>query len=315
MQQNFGLSRHAFTNIDLKLLRVFAEIVRCNGFSAAQISLGMGQAMISQQMRHLEERLGMRLCERGRGGFYLTEQGKQVHGAILDLFGSIESFGTAIGDVRGELSGRLNFGTVDAMVTNRSLGLDRVIGALHRAAPKINMDIDIAPPQALAQGLLTRRYEVALLPVPDGPLTLDSRHAFLERQYLYCGHQHPLFVVPDDRISPELLARQDFAGRSYMQDKAICGVDFNWSAQTAHMEGTLTLLLSGAYVGFLPDHFAAEPVRDGLLRAIDPDRMHFDDVFHIAFSPGRRNRAATLLADLIERECTSRTPVTSETPK
>ena len=88
-----------------------------------------------------------------------------------------------------------------------------------------------------------------------------------------------------------------------MQDERICSVDFSRSAQTAHMEGTLTLLLSGAYIGFLPDHFAAEPVREGLLRAIAPERMHFDDAFHIAFSPGRRNRAAAFLADLMAREC------------
>lgn len=307
MARNPGLSQPAFTNVDLKLLHVFAEIVRCNGFSAAQISLGMSQAMISQQMRHLEDRLGMRLCERGRGGFYLTEQGRQVHGAMLDLFGSIDSFGAAIGDVRGDLVGQLNFGTVDAMVTNRALGLDRAIGAFHRAAPKVTLDIDIAPPQALAQGLLTRRYEVALLPVRDNLLTLDSRQVFLERQYLYCGCQHPLFMLPDSAINPRLLADQDFAGRSYMQNARICGIDFNWKAQTAHMEGTLTLLLSGTYIGFLPDHFAAAPVRGGLLRAIAPGWLHFDDSFHIAFSPGRRNRAATLLDRLIGQECVSAT--------
>ncbi|MBD9527617.1 LysR family transcriptional regulator [Paracoccus sp. PAR01] len=303
MQQKSGLGRPSFTDIDLKLLRIFAEIVRCNGFSAAQISLGMSQATISQQMRHLEERLGLRLCERGRAGFYLTEQGRQVHGAMLDLFGAIESFGTAIGDVRGELTGRLNFGTVDAMVTNRALGLDRAIGAFHQSAPKVSLDIDIAPPQALAQGLLTRRYEVALLPVRDALPGLDSRRAFSERQFLYCGQKHPLFGRPDGGITDAELARQAFAGRTYMPDERICGIDFQWSAQTAHMEGTLTLLLSGAFIGFLPDHFAAIPAREGQLRAIAPERLYFDDIFHIAFSPGRRNRTALLLADLIAREC------------
>lgn len=288
-----------FANIDLKLLRIFAEIVRCNGFSAAQISLGMSQATISQHMRHLEERMGLRLCERGRAGFYLTEQGRQVHDAILDLFGSIDSFDTAIGEVRGELAGRLNFGTVDAMVTNGALGLDRVIGAFHRAAPKVVLDIDIAPPQALAQGLLSRRYEIALLPVQSGAATSNSVELFAERQYLYCGRAHPLFDLPDDQISEALLARQSFASRSYMQEGEICGVDFNRAASTAHMEGTLTLLLSGAYIGFLPEHYPAALVEEGALRRIAAERMRFDDSFHIAFGPGRRSLAAACLADLL----------------
>ena len=84
----------ALSDVDLRLLRVFAEIVRCNGFSAAQASLGMTQATISAHMRHLEDRLGVRLCERGRSGFYLTNEGKQIHSAVLDLFGSDHIYNT-----------------------------------------------------------------------------------------------------------------------------------------------------------------------------------------------------------------------------
>lgn len=291
------------SNVDLKLLRIFAEIVRCNGFSAAQITLGVSQATISQHMRHLEERLGLRLCERGRAGFFLTEQGRQVHDAILDLFGSLDSFGTAIEEVRGELAGRLNFGTVDAMVTNAGLGLDRAIGAFHRSAPKVMLDIDIATPQALAQGLLSRRYEIALLPVQMGTVMVNSVELFSERQFLYCGNAHPLFLVSDHQITPKLLSQQSFAGRSYMQEEQICGVDFRWCARTAHMEGTLTLLLSGAYIGFLPDHYAASQVNAGSLRRLAPNKMQFNDSFHIAFGSGRRNLAAARLAELMTTHC------------
>ena len=89
----------ALSDVDLRLLRVFSETVRCNGFTAAQASLGMTQATISVHMRNLEERLNVRLCERGRSGFYLTDEGKQIHSAVLDLFGSIERFQGAVGDV------------------------------------------------------------------------------------------------------------------------------------------------------------------------------------------------------------------------
>ena len=59
-------------DVELRLLRVFAAIVHHNGFSAAQAALGMTQQTISTHMRHLEERLGLPLCERGRSGFLLT---------------------------------------------------------------------------------------------------------------------------------------------------------------------------------------------------------------------------------------------------
>ncbi len=78
-------------DVELRLLRVFATIVHQGGFSAAQASLGMTQATISTHMRHLEERLGLRLCERGRSGFMLTDEGRQVHAATLDLFEPIDA--------------------------------------------------------------------------------------------------------------------------------------------------------------------------------------------------------------------------------
>jgi DNA-binding transcriptional LysR family regulator len=296
-------SRRTLSDTDLRLLRVFAEIVRHNGFSAAQDSLGMTQATISLHMRNLEERLGLRLCERGRSGFFLTAEGKQLHEAVRDLFGSIEHFLTAISDIQGELVGRLAFGTVDAMESNRTLGLDQAIGDFATAAPKVLLDIDIATPQALMQGLLSGRYQIVLVPAQPRAKTMQAIDVFAERQNLYCGRGNSLFTVADAALTPELLASQPFAGRSYMQEAPICGVDFHWHAVTAHMEGTLLMLLSGAYIGFLPGHYAEASVRAGALRALAPDRMTYDDNFQIVFSRERANRAARLLAEAILRHC------------
>lgn len=296
-------SRRTLSDTDLRLLRVFAEIVRHNGFSAAQDSLGMTQATISLHMRNLEERLGLRLCERGRSGFFLTAEGKQLHEAVRDLFGSIEHFLTAISDIQGELVGRLAFGTVDAMESNRTLGLDQAIGDFAKAAPKVLLDIDIATPQALMQGLLSGRYQIVLVPAQPRAQTMQAINVFAERQNLYCGRGNSLFTVADAELTPELLANQPFAGRSYMQEAPICGVDFHWHAVTAHMEGTLLMLLSGAYIGFLPGHYAEASVRAGALRALAPDRMTYDDTFQIVFNRERANRAARLLAEAILRHC------------
>ena len=72
-------SDHPLHGVDLRLLRIFQAVVRFNGFSAAQEPLGITQATISAHMKQLEGRLGLRLCERGRSGFYLTDYGKNAH--------------------------------------------------------------------------------------------------------------------------------------------------------------------------------------------------------------------------------------------
>lgn len=293
----------SLADVDLRLLRIFATIVNCNGFSAAQVSLGMTQATISTHMRHLEERLRVRLCERGRGGFFLTDEGRQVHEASLDLFGSVDRFHSAMSDVVGELGGVLTFGTVDAMLTNPDIDLDKAIADFHRQAPRVTLEFDVATPQLLAQGLLSGTYQVVLMPAPGHQVNRTAQVLFHETQKLYCGRAHPLFEAPDSALTPDLLAQQAFAGRTYMPRLPICGIDFNWRAASPHMEGTLILLRSGAYIGFLPEHYAAAEVRSGNLRVLAGDNVFFDDPFQIVYARQAPSRAAKALVKAIAMRC------------
>lgn len=290
---------------DLRLLRVFNAIVQANGFSAAEEGLGMTQATISVHMRSLEDRLGLRLCERGRGGFFLTEAGRQVYSAMLDLFGSLERFQGAVADARGELTGDLTFGTVDAMVTNASLNLDQAVATFAGKAPRVRLTLDIASPQDLSRGLLNGRYQVVLMPTDQPPAQTHAVEVFRERQNLYCGRTHPLFDIPETELSDALLSAQPFAGRSYMAEAARCGIPFDRRAETAHMEGTLLLLLSGAFIGFLPDHYAARQVKTGRLRVLAPDRASFEDGFSILYPRNRPTKAAEMLVDAIQSSLVS----------
>src|ERR1700742_1784447 len=104
------------TNPDLNLLRVFVTVVNSGGFSAARTELNVSQPTISMRISDLEARLGMRLCERGRGGFKLTAEGQKVYEASLNLFQSLETFRAGIGAVRGRLVDELHIGFADATV-------------------------------------------------------------------------------------------------------------------------------------------------------------------------------------------------------
>jgi len=286
-------------NIDLKLLRVFQSVVRHNGFSAAQQHLGLTQATISNHMHNLETRLGVVLCERGRRGFSLTSQGKLVHAAMLDLLGSIESFRGAVGAAKEELIGTLHFGTVDAMYTNTDFPISKAVSEFAKIAPAVSLDIDIASPQDLMQGLLNGRYHIILTPLGNLPKSMKAITVAIECQQLYCGENHALFTTPDSAITPAMLKEYAFTGRTYMDTTTICGVDFDWKAVTAHMESTALLIESGHYIGFLPDHFAERWTRRQQMRALRPDIMMFDDTFKIAYRHRESNLAATCFAECI----------------
>ena len=64
------------SDLDLRLLRIFVAVVESGGFSLASARLNVAESTISSHMADLEKRLGMRLCERGRSGFRLTDDGE-----------------------------------------------------------------------------------------------------------------------------------------------------------------------------------------------------------------------------------------------
>ncbi|KKK76094.1 hypothetical protein LCGC14_2867130, partial [marine sediment metagenome] len=78
--------------IDIKTLRSFMAIVECQGVTAGQSRLNVTTSVISGHLTHLEDRLGMTLCHRGRAGFKLTEDGAAVYEACLGFTESVASF-------------------------------------------------------------------------------------------------------------------------------------------------------------------------------------------------------------------------------
>ena len=103
----------ALSKADLHLLYVFCTVAEVRGFSAAQITLNVSASTISRQIADLETRLGMRLCQRGRKGFRLTDKGEIVYAASHKLFAALDQFSETVDGTRGKLVGRLTVATVD----------------------------------------------------------------------------------------------------------------------------------------------------------------------------------------------------------
>src|SRR5215831_11099766 len=92
-------------DIDLRLLRVFKAVADCGGMAAAELELNIAMSTISRHVKDLEERLGLVLCRRGRGGFALTAEGEKVYAAAEQLLSATESFRDSLHDIHRGLGG------------------------------------------------------------------------------------------------------------------------------------------------------------------------------------------------------------------
>lgn len=74
----------------LLALRAFAEVGRHGSIKHAAAALGVTSGAVSQQIRHLEARVGLPLFVRSRLRMELTEAGAQVYPTLLMAFDQIE---------------------------------------------------------------------------------------------------------------------------------------------------------------------------------------------------------------------------------
>ncbi len=64
---------HHDASLNIRQLQVFEAVARPESYRAQQ-ELGISVSAISNAMSQLEGQLGFTLCQRGRGGFSLTEK-------------------------------------------------------------------------------------------------------------------------------------------------------------------------------------------------------------------------------------------------
>ena len=76
--------------IPLQALRTFVEVGQRGSIKAAAQALHVTSGAISQQIRLLEERVGMPLFTRERQGLRLTQAGVELHPSLLQAFGQID---------------------------------------------------------------------------------------------------------------------------------------------------------------------------------------------------------------------------------
>ena len=280
------------TEFDLKLLRVFKTVSECGSFSAAESLLGITRSAISLHMSDLEKRLGMRLCQRGRAGFALTDEGREILRLSDTMMASIETFRQQVNQMHKQLRGEFNIGIINNLVTQPMMKITHALAALREKGPEIRINISMSTAADIERGLMDGRLHVGALPLTSPISGLDYTHLYDEKSNLYCSDKHALFAQQEDPDDQQLLHYDAIAPSFRMTAEAI-GMHqmLNCTATASDREGIAFLLLTGGFIGFLPDHYAARWVEKNIMRAIAPQRLTFSSKIAIATRKGRRPNA------------------------
>ncbi|WP_432696724.1 LysR family transcriptional regulator [Marinobacterium sp. YM272] len=294
-------------DFEIKQLRVFATVVQCGGFSAAETELNITRSTISIHIANLEARLNLKLCHRGRSGFSLTEEGRIIYESAKNLFGSLEEFRATVNNLNATLSGDLRLIFSDTVSGDSRLGLSDLISEVSERAPDVYITVDVASMAEIEQMVINEEAEVGFVPRHHNIDGLNYLHLFTDTCRVYCHRSHPLFDIPDEEISDAMIDSYPFiqAGLKPHQGAASMIANKELRATAYYYETRLALIRSGRYLGFLPEYYVASETEAGELRPLKPQLNCYDlDLCAIVRKSSRANKARDLFINLLQEKMT-----------
>ncbi|MEJ5081452.1 LysR family transcriptional regulator [Ochrobactrum sp. MYb379] len=285
---------------DIHLFRVFDSVIRNNGISSAQVELSLSQPTISNHLSALEDRIGLKLCERGRRGFALTEKGRIVHEAICEILNCLDKNSNRLNELRSPLSGRVRIAIVDCLSTDKNFYLPAILAKAAREAPTLEISLEILPPNEIIVRLSNNQLDMGL---GGFDLHLNGlKHTMLynEEHRLYCGAESPLYAMEDHDITTGMCYQLPWVHRKYWSHMRQRSFLFNETDRLIDdIESQLLFIMSGAYIGLLPVHYAQSFVGKELLRPLPVRNDDYQAKIEMVVRAGKQQRNISYVEQLV----------------
>jgi DNA-binding transcriptional LysR family regulator len=147
--------------MNLRQLRSLATIRDSGSFTAAGGLIGLGQAAISVQMQRLEQELGVDLFDRSSRPVALTAEGLRIAQLASEVLDKVEQIKLEASGA--QTSGSVSIGFIPTSVHNL---LPRVLDALRREFPELQVSVKSGLSGELAAAVMRRELDYALLTAP-----------------------------------------------------------------------------------------------------------------------------------------------------
>src|SRR6201994_4974370 len=213
-------------------LKAFAAVVERASFARAADHLGLSASALSQTIRHLESRLGVRLLNRTTRSVAPTEAGTRLLDRLEPALHEVEAALDTVHDFRDRPAGTLR---LNVPVSAARLVLPRIVPAFLAAYPEIKLEViaEDSYVDVLAAGCdagirYDERLEQDMIAVPIGPRVQRFATAAAPKYLDRKGRpQHPHDLLRHDCL------RGDGAGRRLRYRRYGCHPPFRGMAASA----------------------------------------------------------------------------------
>ncbi|WP_410771609.1 LysR family transcriptional regulator [Fontibacillus sp. BL9] len=160
--------------MDIRQLRYFLAIAEEGQITSAAKKLQMAQPPLSQQLKQLEEELGVKLVERGPRSIHLTDAGEMLRRRAQQIIELADSTSREISDFGKGLNGTLPIGTVSS--SGATLLTDR-LSEFHKTYTGVKFEIHEGNTFRIIELLMSGIIEVGIVRTPFHTTDLEIKYA------------------------------------------------------------------------------------------------------------------------------------------
>ncbi len=148
--------------LDIKQLRYFYTIAEQGQVTRAAKKLHMAQPPLSQQLKHLEEELGVILFERNGRNMELTQAGEVLFNKAERILLELEEIETEVKETSEGLRGKLSIGVVKTCFSY----LPERVRLFNKQYPNVKFSLREGDSYTIEQLINTREAEVGIVRLP-----------------------------------------------------------------------------------------------------------------------------------------------------
>lgn len=255
----------------LRQLRAFGAVAETGSVTAAAQLVAVTPPAVTQQLRLLEETLGVPVLERAGSGLGLTDAGREVLVALRRIEAALLDCAMAIEALRGIESGRVTVGVISTAKYFAPFAL----AAFQRAYPKVEMRVVVGNRVETIAALEAFRTDLAVMGRPPEQFPVERAVIGDHPHVIIAPTGHPLAErrrIPLREIAEEtFLLREVGSGTRDLMGRAFADQELPLpkGIEIGSNETIKQAVMAGMGVALLSAHTIAAEVQDGRLAILD----------------------------------------------
>jgi DNA-binding transcriptional LysR family regulator len=299
--------------MNLQQLRYVVTLAETNSFTKAAEAAFVVQSALSQQVRRLEDELGVRLFERTTRSVSLTAAGETLLPLVRQVVAGIDQIAVDAQALSGTVAGRLTVGMME--VPSESLDVATLMATFHSRYPDVSVTLRSGGSDVLVEAVRDRKLDVAIVGsnVSSGADRLTFTHLFTESLIAVMPADHVLTrqssVTLDELGALPFIDFPPGYGLRHETDRGFAGVARRVAFEVTRVDEVIHFVRQNLGVALLPESVArsrADTDSTLALRPVAGADLH-RQVHLVAPRPELRSAACRAFIDGVAEHARSRT--------